>query len=239
MKIAISGTYSSGKTITVMALSHFTNYPRTLAKAIREIIVDAMPGKNLADVTPAEFLNLMMLRHTGRVAQEVLLPNGFISDGSSLNEWLYGAARIMYGMNPNATFADDTIQYRDISEEMQFFEKVVEQYGISFKRHVKNTFDFFIHLRHELPIKNDGHRPMNTRFRDTINKMMLSALDELKIPYYEVSGTIAERLSQITDLLEITTVINVEEAISRAQEEYSKLDKRLEAERYRALSTQQ
>jgi hypothetical protein len=37
MKLAVSGTYSSGKTRTVMTLAHYTGIPRTLAKTIREL----------------------------------------------------------------------------------------------------------------------------------------------------------------------------------------------------------
>ena len=72
MKLAISGTYSSGKTRTVMALSHYTGIPRTLALTIREIMPEAVPGKRLAEVTPAEFLQLMMRRHVGRAVHEAL-----------------------------------------------------------------------------------------------------------------------------------------------------------------------
>jgi hypothetical protein len=103
MKISISGTYSAGKTSTVMALSHYTGVPRTLARTIREILPEAVPGKTLAEVTPAEFVQLMMCRHTGRAVQEALLGDHFISDGSSLQEWLYGAGRVLHGTNPNAT----------------------------------------------------------------------------------------------------------------------------------------
>ena len=91
MKLAVSGTYSSGKTRSVMALSHYTGIPRTLAKAIREIMPEALPGKALAEVASAEFLQLMMRRHVGRAVHEALLGDDFLSDGSSLQEWLYGA----------------------------------------------------------------------------------------------------------------------------------------------------
>jgi len=63
MKISISGTYSAGKTSTVIALAHYTGTPRTLAKTIREIMPEAVPGKILADVTPAEYLQIAMRRH--------------------------------------------------------------------------------------------------------------------------------------------------------------------------------
>jgi hypothetical protein len=231
MKLAISGTYSSGKTRTVMALSHYTGIPRTLARTIREIMPDAVPGKRLAEVTPAEFLQVMMRRHVGRAVAEALLAD-FISDGSSLQEWLYGAARVMHGMNPSDT-ADAENPASAPSEEMRFFEQVVAQFGHAFKQHVKTTFDAYAHLRHELPITNDGHRPMNERFRTTIDEMLLATLDELAIPYHIVSGSFADRLTAIVDRFELPTVMGLQDAIALANEEYAQLDLRLETERGR------
>ncbi|MFB8777837.1 AAA family ATPase [Streptomyces broussonetiae] len=232
MKIAVSGTYSSGKTSTVMALSHYTGVPRSLARTIREIMPEALPGVKLADVTPAQFLQLTMRRHTGRAVQEALLGDHFISDGSSLQEWLYGAARLRYGMNPNATTAGGGNGLaRTTPEEMVFFGKVVEQYGQAFKQHVKATYDAYVHLRHELPIAADGHRPMNDEFRTTIDGMLLATLDELEIPYHVVGGTVAERLEAIVEIFGLTPVMSTAEAIELARQEYGRQDFRMEHER--------
>ncbi|BCY08848.1 AAA family ATPase [Actinoplanes sp. L3-i22] len=235
MKIAVSGTYSSGKTRTVMALSHYTGVPRTLAKAIREIMPEAVPGKALAEVTPAEFVQLMMRRHVGRAVHEALLGERFISDGSSLQEWLYGAARVLHGMNPNATAAGGVAPATSAAE-MAFFEQVVAQFGFAFKQHVKKTYDSFVHLRHELPIADDGHRPMNEKFRSTIDEMLLTTLQELDIPVYVVGGSFEERLDRIVEIFALPTVISREQAIERANADYAALDLRLEKERARSVA---
>lgn len=238
MKLAVSGTYSSGKTRTVMALAHYTGIPRTLARSIREIMPEAVPGKKLAEVTPAEFLQLMMRRHVGRTVQEALLSDTFISDGSSLQEWLYGAARVIHGMNPNATAGQERPYPASPPEgEMAFFEQVVAQFGHAFRQHVKNTYDAFVHLRHELPIANDGHRPMNSEFRTTIDQMLLATLDELQIPCHVVGGSFPERLTRIVELFGLPTVMTLDEAIALADEEYAELDLRLETERVRAAQS--
>jgi hypothetical protein len=234
MKLAISGTYSSGKTRTVMALSHYTGVPRTLAKAIREIMPDAVPGKKLAEVTPAEFLQLMMRRHVGRAVAEGRLGDHFVSDGSSLQEWLYGAARVLHGMNPNATAEREHVEQ---PAEMAFFEQVVAQFGFAFKQHVKQTYDAFVHLRHELPITDDGHRPMNEKFRTTIDEMLLTTLDQLRIPVHVVRGSFADRLTAIVELFDLPKVMNLEEAIELANADYALLDLRLETERSKTAPT--
>ncbi|TGB13383.1 AAA family ATPase [Streptomyces sp. MZ04] len=231
MKISVSGTYSSGKTSTVMALSHYTGVPRSLARTIREIMPEALPGVKLADVTPAQFLQLTMRRHTGRAVQEALLGDNLISDGSSLQEWLYGEARLRHGMNPNSTAVGGNGLETTSPEEMVFFGKVVEQYGSAFKQHVKATFDAYVHLRHELPIASDGHRPMNNEFRATIDSMLLATLDELEIPYHVVGGSMAERLETIAGIFEWKPVMSADEAIELAREEYGSQDFRMEHER--------
>ncbi|MCX4844622.1 AAA family ATPase [Streptomyces sp. NBC_00893] len=231
MKLAVSGTYSAGKTMTVMALAHHTGVPRTLAKTIREILPLAVPGKSLAQCTPAEYLQLAVRRHVGRAVEEALHPDGFISDGSSLQEWIYGAARGMYGMDPSSTSHLERVPEAAKTQEMRFFEDVVAQFGHAFRQHVKASFDAYVHLRNELPLSADGHRPMNDRFRATCDEMLLGTLDELEIPYHVVGGTLGERLRQIVEIFDFPTVMDVEEAIARAGEEYARIDKRLETAR--------
>lgn len=234
MKISVSGTYSAGKTSTVMALAHYTGVPRVLARTIREILPEAVPGKRLSEVTPPEFLQLMLRRHAGRVGAEAALGEHFISDGSSLQEWLYGAARVKHGMNPNATAENEGGLVPVSTEEMRFFSSVVDQYGIALKAHVKATYDAYVHLRHELPIAADGHRPMNEAFRGTIDRMLLETLDELEIPYYVVSGSRPERLEKISSLFDLDPVMSPEAAIELAEADYGRQDFRMETDRVSA-----
>jgi AAA domain len=238
MRLAVSGTYSSGKTLTVMALAHHTGIPRTLALTMREILPAAVPGKTLAECTPAEYLQLAMRRHVGRAVNEALLGDDLVSDGSSLQEWIYGAARVRYGMNPALTAEADIpeIAPEDLSDEMRFFAAVVDQYGHAFRQHVKGAFDAYVHLRNELPLAADGHRPMNARFRETCDQMLLSTLDELQIPYHVIGGDLADRLATIVELFDLPTVMPVDASIERAFAEYAAVDKRLETQRALAAS---
>lgn len=231
MKLAVSGTYSAGKTSTVIALSHYTGMPRTLAKTIREIMPEAVPGKRLAEVTPAEYLQLAMRRHNGRAVQEALLGDDFLSDGSSLQEWIYGAGRVQYGMNPTEKLDGKIVPRAELSAEMLFFEDVVAQYGHAFRQHVKATFDAYIHLRNEHPVSDDGHRPMNEGFRTFCDDRLLATLDELEIPHHIVAGTLPERLDAIVGLFGLPTVMSLDDAITRTDEDYAAIDWRLETDR--------
>ena len=231
MKLGISGTYSSGKTLTSIALSHYTGIPRTRARTMREILPEAAPGKTLEECTAAELLQMIVVRHTERVAHERQLSAGsFISDGSSLQEWIYGAIRVRVGINPNASahLGDEDIEP---TEELRFFEAVMERLGVSLKLHVQQSFDAFVHLPNELPLARDGHRPVNERFRRLADDTLLQVLDELGMPVHIIGGDLDTRLRLIAERCGFTPVISTGEALARADREYRGIDVRSEAER--------
>lgn len=220
MRLAISGTYSSGKTFTSTALSHYTGIPRSRARTMREILPDAVPGKTLEECTAAELLQLIVVRHVDRAVQENRLGGHFVSDGSSLQEWIYGMIRVDVGINPN-----ESVHLRDgenvtLTSELRVFEDVIHRLGVSLKQHVKRTFDVFMHLPNELPLTEDGHRPVNDRFRRLADETLLTVLDELRIPVHIIGGSMTERLTTAAAVFGLTPVIHVDEAVRRAEAEY-------------------
>ena len=66
MRLAISGTYCTGKTTTSIALAHLTGIPRTHAKTMREILPEAFPGKTLEECTGPELFELGIRRYVQR-----------------------------------------------------------------------------------------------------------------------------------------------------------------------------
>ena len=231
MKIALSGTYSSGKTFTAMTLSYYSGMPRLLSKAIREIMPELIPGKRLAEVLPEEFLHLMIERHIGRVKSELKQGNNYISDGSSLQEFLYGEARLVYGINPSVGIAGND----QFTADIPFFARVLEELGRSFKCHVRKTYDIFFHMKHELPLSIDGHRPMNSDFRSLVDKRMQEVLNEIGVPYLIINGSVGERVEKICEHLNFKPVMPITEAIERAALDYSAQDLRLENERAKSI----
>jgi hypothetical protein len=103
--------------------------------------------------------------------------------------------------------------------------------GNSFRKHVKDSFDVFVHLKNELPLSADGHRPVNDQFRNMSDSILQKTMDELGIPFYVVSGSVEERLEQIATLLGLEPCLAPEEAARLAAEEYALLDVRSERER--------
>jgi hypothetical protein len=219
--------------------------PRTLAKTMREILPDAVPGKTLSQCSSAEFVQLVVRRHVERAVHEKLLGDRFLSDGSSLQEWAYGTARVVYGIDPSATArlgnvaGPGNVEKAGKSQEMRYFEEVFAQLGHAFKQHVRSTFDGFVHLRHELPLVNDGHRPMNDHFRSTCDAMLRDTLGEIKVPYHVVGGSIPQRLEAIVDLFSLPRLMRVDEAIALAEQDYAKQDLRFESQRRSRLAARE
>lgn len=231
MRIGISGTYSSGKTFTSMALSHYTGLPRTKARTMREILPEAAPGKTLEECTAAELIQMIVTRHVERAVYEDKLSDGFVSDGSSLQEWIYGSVRVSLGLNPSASAQLKTGETVEKTPELAFFEEVMASLGNSFKKHVKDSFDVFVHLKNELPLSADGHRPVNDQFRNMSDAILQQTMDELDIPFYVVSGSVEERLVQIASLLKLEPRMAPDEATRLASDIYSLLDVRSERDR--------
>jgi hypothetical protein len=213
MRLAISGTYSSGKTTTTFALSYLTGLARTGAKTMREILPIALPGKRLEDCSGPELVQLGIRRLIERAVRESQLPHGFLSDGSSLHEWVYGTVRGRLGMNPNAETATDVIN----ADAHLMFVDVMHNFGAVAKEHAVASYDAIIHLPVEFPLAIDGHRPVSETFRRQSDELLVATLDELRIPYEVVGGDLPTRLSRIVNVFGFKQVMDVSEAIEKGK----------------------
>jgi hypothetical protein len=233
MRLAISGTYSTGKTLTTMALSHYTGIPRSAARTMRELLPISVPGKTLEECTGAEILMLITRRNTERAVNESHLGDSFISDGSSLHEWAYGTVRVLVGINPSASA---TLENAERTPELEFFERMITQLGVPAKQHARAGYDAFVRLPVEFPMAEDGHRPVNERFRSLADTMIQREVDALGIPTFIARGSVADRLLAITEHFELPRVLALDDAVQRALADYAAIDTRSELEREHALA---
>lgn len=107
LRLVISGTYSTGKTTTATALSIATGLPLIDALSAREILTDLYPGRRFQDMSSTELMALGLKRFEERIRTEGILykeHGSFLSDGSVLNEWIYGTVRMRVGINPGSAF---------------------------------------------------------------------------------------------------------------------------------------
>ncbi len=225
MRLAISGTYSSGKTTTTLALSYLTGIPRTHAKTMREILPEALPGKRLEECSMPELFQLAIRRYSERAVHESKLVDNFLSDGSALHEWVYGKGRLAFGINPEDPAASESLDPLIKNTYSEFIENL----GCVVKQHAKKTYDEFIHLPVEFPLAKDGHRPVSENFRNMSDQLLIETLEELNIKYHVVSGSIEERLKKILEIYDFKPVIAIEEAINSAIAETSAMQTEIEA----------
>ncbi|MDH5671639.1 MAG: ATP-binding protein [Myxococcales bacterium] len=224
----MSGTYSSGKTTTTEALSRWVNLPRTQARTMRELLPEAIPGKALEDCSPSELFQLGIMRLTERVAREAAMEGSWVSDGSSLHEWVYGKARLQAGINPNDGVLLRNAKRLAMLPYRRFVEEVNDAFGAVAKRHAKKTYGTFIHLPVEFPLTPDGHRPVSEKFRRLSDELLIRTLRELEIPYHIVSGTIERRLERIAEIFDLQPVMPLTAAIEDAKKEVARLHRAIE-----------
>ena len=218
IRVAIAGTYSTGKSTVSEALSLYTGMPKTDAKTMREILPDVFPGKMLEECTPRELGQLGLLRFRERIRNEGMLQGSFISDGSCLHEWVYGKGRLSYGMTPDNSYLRSRVKSllaHGMSAKSVHF---LEIYGDAAKYHAKHSYDVFIHMPIEFPIVEDGHRPMSDAYRRHTERLLLATLAEIGMRHHAVSGSVEERITKIAALLGLPTVMPAKEAAKRGTE---------------------
>ncbi|MBZ9644981.1 ATP-binding protein [Streptomyces sp. PSKA30] len=230
LRLAVSGTYSSGKSTTTEALSVATGIPRTHAMTSREILKDLVPGKLVQELTAAELTALGLRRLEERIHHEAAQPGSFIADGSVIHEWIYGVARMRVGINPSAGFGLRAVKNVVGLPYKNFYKQYMHAYGLTVKSRAARVYDAYVHLPVEFPMAEDGHRPVSEKFRRLSDSLLIETLEELQIPYHIVGGTVAERLTKIVDIFDLSPVMPLEEAIGIAEERVSTASAVLEAE---------
>lgn len=215
-KIVISGTYCTGKTTLSLALSKATGIPATHALTMREILPQLYPGKSLRQCSPTELITLGMRRFQERILAESTLPDGFISDGCPLQEWLYGSTRLRTGAYPDEY--PWLVKLRKLLHYQRYldFEKLLNGFGGIAQHYSKSHYDLFLHLPVEFDFVPDGHRPTSERFRKASENRLLKLYTELGITPVHLSGSLEERLDRALNLLKIEPLFPIDYCVRHA-----------------------
>jgi nicotinamide riboside kinase len=242
LRLAVSGTYSSGKTTTTEALSIATGIPRTDALTAREIVVDLIPGKRFQDLSAGDLLALGLRRLEERIQGEASQPGSFLSDGSVLHEWIYGEARLKVGINPGASLIHRSVKRVVGIPAKPFLRQYLRAYGVVVKARARRQYDAFVHLPVEFNMAADGHRPVSEKYRIVADHMLIATLDELEIPYHIVGGSVAARVERIIELFDLPVVVPVDDAIAAATDRIGRsremvAEKQLAAQTNRSVGT--
>ncbi|MBZ5953176.1 AAA family ATPase [Leuconostoc gelidum subsp. gasicomitatum] len=219
--IVISGTYSTGKTTTTTALSIATGIPMIDALSAREILITLYPGRRFQDMSMTELLALGLYRFKERIKAEtslVINKSDFISDGSVLNEWIYGTVRTKIGINPGAVWYQQFIKFFLGLNANRFMKKYLNGYGTVVNDYAKKSYTEIIHLPIEFDMDTDGHRPVSEKYRQLSNKEIFTAYKQLDISMHIVGGTLEERIDRIIKILNCPQIVNTKDAIRQANE---------------------
>ena len=177
MKIAITGAHSSGKTTLSKFFSQENNIPFVRGDTIKQIMERYFPGKSIEQLSDSENLELERLGLESRIKEESK-SESFVSDGCTLNSIAYLKAKV-----------------KDVDKSPGFSE--------FYKLATKNAknYDFIIYLPPELPLVDDGFRPLSPEFRLEIDYLLLEILKDYK--FYTVRGELKERIKQLKNITKV------------------------------------
>lgn len=220
--LVISGTYSTGKTTLTTALSNLTGIPLINALSAREILTDLYPGRRFQDMTASELMALGLKRFEERIRAEeqaIEKNKGFISDGSVLNEWIYGTVRMKVGINPGSTWPHRVAKAITGIPSKPFMKKYLNSYGTVAKAHAKEWYTDIIHLPIEFPMDPDGHRPVSEKYRTLSDKEIIKSFKKLGFEPFIVTGSIQQRLEKIVQHYDLSVIMPINVAIKEAQKQ--------------------
>lgn len=221
IRLVISGTYSTGKTTTATALSIATGLPLINVLSAREILTDLYPGRCFQDMSATEIMALGLKRFEERIREEAILymeNTSFISDGSVLNEWVYGTVRMKVGINPGSNLFHRTSKVILGLSGRNFYKKYMSAYGQVAKIHSKQWYTNVVHLPVEFSMSADGHRSVSEKYRTLSDKEIQESFISIGKNPELVSGNQIERLRKIINLYDLPIVVPIEEALSKAEE---------------------
>ncbi len=170
LKLAITGTHSTGKTTLALALASKLGIPYLQGDPIRAIMGARFPGRLLKNLSKAERWELERIGLKSRLTIESTAQN-FISDGCTLNSIAYALA---YCGNEIKTAPD-----------YQMFERS----ALSNAR----TYTHILYLPPEILFEHDGFRPDSNKLREAVDGILRNIL--CKFQSYMVTGSVEERVA--------------------------------------------
>lgn len=185
VKIAVVGAYGAGKTTLIRAVGAATGLPSAHGTPMRNPAGSA--AKPLEEVTEPELVQLVVRRLTERVLAEAAQPDGFLSDGSLLHEWVYATVRLAVGLHPG-----EDVPYEAVRAAEGPYHEVLDHLGREIVHRALEGYDAFVHLPVEFPLA-DPVPPISEHFRALSDRLLLDTLARAGVAVHTVTGSPAER----------------------------------------------
>lgn len=223
-KIAVAGSYGTGKTMTSLALSRILDLPRAHVENIDSLYFKIYgKNKNPKEYSTAELLSLGLARFHSRIKQED--PGGFISDGSVFNEIAYGEARIAMSERKAGSFKGFLHKeiYKDYRRRLY---RTITDYG-------RNAYNNLFYLR-ITPVPG-GLSKNSIVFQEYFEKTLFRLFDENNIEYRVLEGSVETFIPEILsslgfglpegyDLKQIINAVKTEKENFKTDYHYGKND---------------
>jgi len=180
MKVAITGTHSTGKTTLAHACSESLGLDFVRGDTIKDTVEKLFPGKKVDKLSAEELWTLERVGLTNRIDAEQQYRE-FVSDGCTINSVAYA----LMGCG-------DVIKRRDGFDE---FERIALTNA--------QLYTHLIYLPPEISLEDDGFRPMSNEFRHGVDEKIHTLLQGF--PFYAITGTVDRRVEQIRRIVGVQT----------------------------------
>lgn len=174
LRIAIVGSFSTGKTTLAEALSRHLQLP-LLPEAAREVV--ALGFRLDKDATPETEALIFLKQYNNEISN-----SEFVGDRSLIDVMAY-AGWVLDNQKP--------------TKEMELWrecEKLAE-------RKLRTSYSHIFYLPIEFPIVLDGLRPDDPAFQKEIDERVMTLLESHDLDHVTLTGSIEERLEQIELIL--------------------------------------
>ncbi|WP_158581559.1 AAA family ATPase [Actinomadura spongiicola] len=214
LRLAVSGTFSTGKSTTAEILSIATGIPLTRAMTAHEFLRDLVPAGGSEKLSARELATLGLGRLEARIHREAAQSGSFVSDGSVIQEWVHGVAKMRLGVDPKAVLPSSLLNGIAGTARRKSYKQYMDAYGEIVKAYAKRSYDGYVHLPVEFQLSSDRRHPVSERFRKLSDELLIQTLNELNVPHLTVVGTIRERIARIIDLFGLPLRMSLDEATS-------------------------
>jgi energy-coupling factor transporter ATP-binding protein EcfA2 len=194
VRLALVGAYGAGKTTLANALAPVLGLPRVQGSPMDHPL--GGNGRTIANCTPGELLQLTVRRYVERVVAETAANGGFISDGSTVHEWVYAKVRLVAGSFPDR---EDALVTWPRMEDTRLYEEVADQLGLLMREHAASRYDVVVHLPVEFGLR-DTAPPVSAEFRAISDRLITAFFRGTGIPFHVVSGSVADRVAAVLDI---------------------------------------
>jgi len=175
-RIAIVGSFSTGKTTTAEILARRLDLP-LLPEVAREVV--ELGFKLDKDASPETETLIFMRQYNNEISTE-----SFVGDRSMIDVMAY---------------AGWVLENRPRSKEFYLWDECVRLA----ERALRTAYSHVFYLPIEFPIVLDGLRPDDPEFQQDIDDRILRLLRSHDIEYQTITGSVSDRVEKIEKVLDV------------------------------------